>query len=128
MFQEICLLNITWDEEIREDLLSKWVKIVSDLRNSAKIQINRCYFVYHIHDPVEKSILHGFSDASLVAYGACVYLKSVTRSGNVYLALVSSKSRVVPNKKKFTIPRLELLGNFILAKLIKVIYGRNTNK
>ena len=41
LFQEICLLNITWDEEIREDLLSKWVKIVSDLRNNAKIQINR---------------------------------------------------------------------------------------
>ena len=64
-----------------------------------------------------------FLDSSLIAYGACVYLKSVTKSGKIHLLLLASKSRIVPAKKKFTIPKLELLGNFILSNLINVVYN-----
>ena len=71
----------------------------------------------------ESFYLHGFSDSSLIGYGACVYLKAVTKSGNVYVLLLASKSRIVPAKKKFTIPKLELLGNFLLSNLINVIYN-----
>ena len=62
--------------------------------------------------------LHGFSDASEMAYAACVYIKYVTKTGGIGVTFMTSKSRVVPVKKKFTIPRLELLGNVILAKLM----------
>ena len=48
----------------------------------------------------------------------------VTRAGNVGVTLVTSKSRVVPVKKKYSIlPRLELLGNFILSKLMSVVFN-----
>ena len=44
------------------------------------------------------------------------YIKSIRRSGNISVNLVTSKSRVIPMKKKYSIPRLELLG--ILSKLM----------
>ena len=76
-----------------------------------EIIIDRCYSIIEINDPVTSRILHRFSDASELAYGACIYLKTVKRLGNVDVCLVTSKSRVVPINKKYTIPRLELLGN-----------------
>ena len=42
---------------------------------------------------------------------------------NVTAKFVTAKSCVIPIKKSFTIPRLELLGNFILLKLICNIYN-----
>ena len=63
------------------------------------------------------------SDASQSAYAACIYLQSVTQLGNVTVKFVTAKSRVIPIKKSFTIPRLELLGNYILSKLICNFYN-----
>ena len=65
--------------------------------------------------------LHGFSDASEKAYGSCLYLKCVTNNNFMSTLLVASKSRVVLYKNKITIPRLELLGNLILSRLILTV-------
>ena len=83
--------------------------------------LKRCYYLHDIGDPIVGIYLHGFSDASKVAFGACIYMKAVAKSGNVNMSLVTAKSRVAPIRKNLTIPRLELLGNFILAKLMKVV-------
>ena len=98
LFQEICSANIDWDGHIG-DLESKWISIVNSLKMFAVMKIPRCYYVRNVHDPVDNVYLHGFSDASTVAYGACVYLKAVTRSGKISVSLVTAKSRVVPIKK-----------------------------
>ena len=52
-------------------------------------------------DPIEKIDLHGFSDASFQNYGACIYLRSVSKSGKISVNLVSAKSRLqcVRNEK-----------------------------
>ena len=99
LFQEICVLNVGWDDSIG-DLECKWINIVNDLRKSS----------------VETLYLHGFSDAAMSAYGCCIYLKSATRSGNIKVKFVTSKSRVVPIKQKFTIPRKEIIRKFYLIK------------
>ena len=65
--------------------------------------------------------LHGFSYASEKAYGCCLYLKCVTKNNFISTYLVASKSRVAPYKNKITIPRLELLGNLILSRLILTV-------
>ena len=39
-------------------------------------------------------------------------------NGNIKLAFVSSKSRVAPISTKQTIPRLGLMGNLILSRLV----------
>ena len=93
------------------------------MKRCEEIVINRCYFSYNLSDPIKEISLHGFSDASQSAYAACIYLQSVTQLGNVTVKFVTAKSRVIPIKKSFTIPRLELLGNFILSKLICNIYN-----
>ena len=61
--------------------------------------------------------MHGFSDASKSSFGACVYVRSFCRSGKVTVRLLTNKSRVAPLKTE-TIPRLELLGNLLLSRLI----------
>ena len=60
--------------------------------------------------------LHGFSDASRVAYGAVVYVRSVCRHG-VKVSLWTGKCCVAPVKLT-TVPRLELLACVLLPKLI----------
>lgn len=62
--------------------------------------------------------IHGFSDASQRAYGACIYVRSVSIGGHVTLRLLCSKSRVAL-LKTLTILRLELCGALLLAKLVK---------
>ena len=113
LFQEICKLNIKWDDNIGV-LAYKWNEIVKSLASSEIICFKRCYYLHDIRDPVEKYYLHGFSDASNSASAAVVCIKAVTKYENISVTFVTSKSRIVPLNKSTNIPRLELLGNFIL--------------
>ena len=63
------------------------------------------------------------SDASNPAYAADVYIKAVRKYGNISVTFVASKLRIVPLNKSISIPRLELLWNFILANLIRSVYN-----
>ena len=121
LFQEICKLKVDWDDVI-EEIFPKWNSICTYLNSLQEIVINRCYYVYQFDDPIDSYYLHGFSDSSLAAYAACIYLKSVSGSGNICVIFVTAKSRIVPLKKSFSIPRLELLGNFILSKLMVTVH------
>ena len=53
--------------------------------------------------------------------GCCLYSKYVTKRNFISTSLVASKSRMAPYKNKITIPRLELLGNLILSRLILTV-------
>ena len=70
--------------------------------------------------------LHGFSDASFQGYGACIYLRTLYESGDISVNLVSGKSRVAPLKET-TIPRMELLGNLILSRLMNTVHNTLKN-
>lgn len=61
--------------------------------------------------------MHGFSDASINAYCACIYIKSSDSKGNICSKLLCSKSRIAPIKST-TIPRLELCGALLWAQLM----------
>ena len=61
--------------------------------------------------------LHGFSDASELAYAGVVYLWMVHANGDVHTSLVMSKTKVAPIKR-LTIPQLELCGAHLLAQLL----------
>ncbi|XP_066152184.1 uncharacterized protein [Euwallacea fornicatus] len=61
--------------------------------------------------------LHGFFDASEEAYGGAVYIRSIDRNGDITVRLLCVNSRVSP-LKSLTIPRLELCGALVMAKLI----------
>lgn len=64
--------------------------------------------------------IHGFADASLEAYGACVYVRSINNLGDIRVNLLMSKSKVAP-LRSITIPRLELCAALVLSQLIHKI-------
>ena len=78
------------------------------------VQIPRCYATHP--QEASKHELCGFSDASLKAYAAVVYLRVECETGS-QVSFVASKTRVSP-LKQLSIPRLELLAALLLARLI----------
>ena len=123
LFQSICRSGIGWDDPIGELFYKKSLNIVENFKSYKNVYLERCYFVYDMNDPIKFVYLHGFSDASTLAYGTGVYFKSVFKAKNIKIPFVTSKSRLFPLKKKLSTPRLELLGNFILIKLINAVYN-----
>ncbi|GFR18923.1 uncharacterized protein TNCT_611791 [Trichonephila clavata] len=63
--------------------------------------------------------IHTFSDVSQKAYGAAAFLK-IKHKDRISINLVTSKSRVAP-LKKLSLPRLELMGALLAARLAKEV-------
>nr|XP_049693769.1 uncharacterized protein LOC126054057 isoform X4 [Helicoverpa armigera] len=70
--------------------------------------------------------LHVFTDASERAYGACLYVRSVSLSGEVHVHLLTAKSKVAPVKST-TIPRLELCAALLGSRLYMKVQNANVN-
>ena len=62
--------------------------------------------------------MHGFSDASKLAYGAVIYVCFWHQDTTVPTALISAKVKIVPIRELST-PRLELNGAKLLSRLLK---------
>ncbi|GIY58539.1 hypothetical protein CDAR_607721 [Caerostris darwini] len=119
LMQEIWERGLDWDSKLPEDLESKWKKWCAEIEVLGEMKIERCYFsrVVGKMDSVE---VHIFSDASIVAYGAVAYFRYVNLRGEVGTSFVMSKSRISP-LKKLSLPRLELMGALIAARLWKYL-------
>ncbi|XP_062703860.1 uncharacterized protein LOC134286283 [Aedes albopictus] len=124
--QELWARGVNWDERLTTDQEARWRRFTQDLQRINELQIPR----RALADDATAFEIHGFSDASQKAYGACVYLRSVKRDGTAAMHLLSSKTRVAPLPKKpgskrsgkpFTIPRAELCGAHLMAKLVAAI-------
>ena len=120
LFQELCINKTNWDAELNEELLEQWKSILQDMSLIDCYRILR-YFVRH---PVNVQ-LHGFSDTSERAYATVVYVRSTYNDGQFDVRPVVSKTRVAPIKRQ-TIPRLELLGALILARLANKLKSLGT--
>ena len=90
----------------------KWARLVEGLRTKEPMRIARRYS----HNNSSNYMLLGFCDASQRAYAAVAYLSG----DNGSCSLIASKTRVAPLLKQ-TIPRLELLGAVLLARLMTTI-------
>ena len=122
LFQKVCKEKFDWDQEISQELKGEWEMIINSIESAGKIQIPRKITTQNDseNNNVEKIELHGFSDASYQNYGACIYLKTFFKSGEISVHLITSKSRLAPIKGT-TIPRLELLGNLLLSRLMNSV-------
>lgn len=117
ILQNIWMEKVGWDDTLPNDLRLNWLHFREELTDLNELKISR---QVTCKNPVYVEI-HGFSDASTSAYGACVYAKSIDKDGNVCVRLITSKSKVAPLKTQ-TVPRLELTAALCLAKLVdKVI-------
>ena len=107
--------KVGWDDLVPEDIRDTWSRWRSEIHLLADKAIPRCYFPKRSKNASIE--LHGFGDASEVAYGAVVYLRSVDTTGAIHISLVISKTKVAPLKRQ-TIPRLELCGAVLVANLL----------
>ncbi|KAL0146957.1 hypothetical protein M9458_057896 [Cirrhinus mrigala] len=114
LFKEMWIRGLGWDEELPTDLAQEWQKWCSELPQIQHIVIPRWYGVKseYKHD----AQLHVFYDASKKVYSTVACLLRETDDGTKTTCLVASKSRVAPLKKT-SLPRLELMGAVIGARL-----------
>ncbi|CAI5682672.1 unnamed protein product [Oreochromis niloticus] len=116
MFQAMWERGLSWDEELPPDLAQEWQQWCSELTQLHQLAIPRWYQINMQQESKDGLELHVFCDASERAYSAVAYLQGKTREGETTMSLVASKVRVAP-LKKMTLPRLELMGAVIGARL-----------
>jgi len=115
--------NLDWDVNLPSDLQGQISEITEDLKDVETIKIPRCVDVMCC-----KKVLCAFSDASMQAYGACVYLYALSETGTVLDGnLLIAKTRVRP-KKNLTIPRLELCAAVVASQLCSFVIRELDNK
>lgn len=111
--------NLDWYDPLTRELQLAWNAYVEDLKELSAIYIPRRVIS---HSNAVQFYLHAFCDASLKAYGACIYLQTIDKENNRNSNLLCSKSRVAPIKNKtITLPKLELCGAVVLIRLLKNI-------
>ena len=118
MFQDLCTENVTWDDELQGEMRMKFSSIIFDLNRLQDVRLPRCLFTKFAK--AQEYELHGFSDSSSKAYAGAVYFLTRYEDNTISVNLIASKARIAPLKQQ-TIPRLELLGAHLLAKLMKTI-------
>lgn len=115
MFQKLWLLGLSWDDILPTDISKEWFHFRDNLQQIEQIRIPR----WIKYEPSNQIQLHGFCDASSLAYGAVIYSRILTSAG-YETDIVISKTRVAPIKT-ISVPRLELCGAVLLAKLFHIV-------
>ena len=121
--QSLWLEKLEWDQVISNKLATEWITLENDIFYMKKIEIPRLVAIKN----ATNYILNGFCDASKTAYAAVIYLVSQDKDGNTKSNLLCSKTKVAPIKT-ITIPKLELCGTLLLAKLTEKVMNSITIK
>jgi len=113
LFQDLWKVkDLDWESSVPAAYEEEWRRYMSQLKNVQNINISRCI------NPIASQVveLHGFSDASIRAYGAVMYLRVQLPDGSYQSTMITSRSRVAPIKI-LSIERLELCAAVLLAEL-----------
>ncbi|XP_065081812.1 uncharacterized protein LOC135704276 [Ochlerotatus camptorhynchus] len=111
--QGLWKLQLDWDAAVPPVFVSNWQEFKQNLTVLTQLRIPR-----HVLSPGYARLeVRGFSNASEAAYGACLYLRSITSAGSCTVRLLMSKSKGTPIDTK-SIPRLELCAALLLSKLL----------
>lgn len=114
--QKLWLCKHDWDESLPNDISNSWLEFYKESKFFEDINVPR----YTLCDSPTSIEAHCFTDASQDAYGACIYLKSENENNEKSVNLLCAKARVSPLKTE-TVPRLELLGALLGAKLYAMV-------
>ncbi|XP_060810246.1 uncharacterized protein LOC132904333 [Amyelois transitella] len=115
--QKLWKSGLSWDDELPENLLHEWLKYKAELSELKTIFIPR-WLNFNQGCEVE---LHAFADASQMAYAGVVYFRTINSNGEIHVHLLTSKTKVAPIEKQLSIPRLELCGAVLAAKLLNEV-------
>lgn len=121
LLQRLWLEKLDWDQSVPLDVHTTWLSFCEEISHLGNIEIPRHVFV----QGAARFEIHGFSDASELAYGAAIYIRNINENGYISVNLLCAKTKVAP-LKKITLPRLELCGALVLSRLYqKVIESLN---
>lgn len=116
LLQRLWSENIDWDTPVPQEHKETWLQFSNSLPCLSNYQIPR----HVICDSPKYIDIHSFSDASQRAYGACVYIRSVSDNDSITVRLLCAKSKVA-SLKPVTIPRLELCAALLSARLCNTV-------
>ena len=114
--RELWQMKLGWDDDIPDHIKKKHNEWRQSLPALATIKLPRCYFS---GKPLTTE-LHGFCDASEKACAAVIYVRATYDENPPSIQLVMAKTKIAPLKTQ-TIPRLELCGATLLARLMEVV-------
>ncbi|KAI5730887.1 hypothetical protein M8J77_001593 [Diaphorina citri] len=120
LLQQTWKENLSWNEAVNEDIKAKFQQWLDEIHFLEEVKVERWV---RTSEPVSQLELHVFSDASQCAYATVIFIV-VRNENDVSIHLLASKARVSPTtktKKGMTIPRLELLGALIAARLYATV-------
>lgn len=118
LFQGLWLTGCNWDEPLDDRTSNAWLSFRNQLHLLNNVKIQRWLSTTKVN-VIE---LHGFCDASCVAYAAAVYIRAIHANGTVHTNLISSKTKVAPISQ-VSLPRLELCGAHLLTKLLTRVHS-----
>nr|XP_042913638.1 uncharacterized protein LOC122273680 [Parasteatoda tepidariorum] len=117
LLQEAWREKLSWEDALPAQLVQKhrrWEKTTALI---PECTIPRRMLPINYED----GELHIFTDASCFAYATCAFLRCEYR-GQVTVKLIAAKARLAPMQKP-TIPRLELLGAALGARLAATLHS-----
>ena len=120
LFQKLWTLGLGWDDCLPPDEERVFQRWLSGIPLLQQLTLERCYVTgdvcwSEVSDQLE---LHVFGDASVKGYGCVVYLRYPLPDGGFAASFVMARARVAP-VKTVTLPRLELLGCLMAARMVK---------
>ncbi|GFW80406.1 integrase catalytic domain-containing protein [Trichonephila clavipes] len=101
-YQKLWLTKTDWDSPIPQQLTEDWLRFQKAFNAINYLTVLR-WVILTADNIVE---LHGFADASSLAYAAAIYCRQ-KHNGKIKVQLLVSKTKVAP-VKQVSIPRLEL--------------------
>lgn len=121
LIQNLWAQKVDWDEKVPLEIEQKWQRFRQSFPKLNELRIPRTILC---ESPCVVQ-LHGFCDASQSAYSASLYCRSISPNGEVHVNLICSKTKVAPLKSQ-TIPRLELCGALVLARVTNQVLNSLT--
>ncbi|CAG7716813.1 unnamed protein product, partial [Allacma fusca] len=119
LMQNTWRFQVDWDDILDGDLLRQWKEWIQLLPLAKLIEIPRCYS--GLLKDMDSCDLHVFVDASEEAFCAVAYL-AVYKGDMIDVSLMMARTRLAP-LKSLSIPRLELQGALMGARLVHTIKG-----
>uniref|UniRef100_A0AC34GU52 Integrase catalytic domain-containing protein n=1 Tax=Panagrolaimus sp. ES5 TaxID=591445 RepID=A0AC34GU52_9BILA len=111
--QKLFLEELKWDDALPPALVDEWKKIMELWNGSIAFPRRLIQETFPAAAGIE---IHVFADASKDAYCAAAYLRIPTPNG-FETPLVFAKTRLQPIKKILTIPKMEVMGIWLAAKI-----------
>ena len=124
LFKNICNEKLDWDDIILEKFAKEWSNLLNSLGDIKHINIDR--YVSTTSNPGNVLELHGFCDASKVAFCTAIYIRVISNSIVVASAL-TAKCRLVPNKD-YAIPRLQFLACLLFSSHMNTVLYQSKSR